>query len=237
MSKYNVGDKVRIRSDLERSKVYNMIPSDGFLGYCVTKEMYEMRGKVVTITENLGCGYGVTGFSRAWFTDEMFEGLVEDKKVFTKNDLQNGDVIKKRNGSVEIVVLPLGTLVTNDNISGFNELSDIREDLTSKLGDNYDIIAVRRPTNVNHCRFAAFEHKNGDLVYDRERDTKPLYNGKVVCIDDGLVPESLTVGKIYEFVNGNGICDTGENITKSPVTDFNDLVRRFTTVKFIEIKE
>ena len=166
-------------------------------------------------------------------------GLVEEKKVFTKNDLKNGDVIKKRNGSVEIVVLPLGTLVTNDKISGFNILDDIRDDLTSSIDDKYDVVAVRRPTEVHHCRFSAFKDELGDLVYDRERDTKPLYNGKVVCVDlNGIANEDLyTVGKIYQFNDGKIVCNDDTKIPyNTKIYSFEDCVR-FSNSKWIEIKE
>ena len=89
--------------------------------------------------------------------------------MFTKNDLKNGDVIKKRDGAVEILVLPLGTLICSDG--HFNDISDIRDDLTNKNGYFHDIVAVRRPTDKHHCKFRAFADELGELVYDRERDT------------------------------------------------------------------
>lgn len=91
-------------------------------------------------------------------------------KEFTKSDLRNGDVILKANGEVEIVCVDTGTLIS---LSGFNSLLDIREDLTDKYSDdddNYDIIAVRRPTEVCDCQFCAFDEELGELVYDRNRD-------------------------------------------------------------------
>ena len=85
--------------------------------------------------------------------------------MFTKNDLRNGDVILKRNGNTEIVVLPLGTIVVKH--FGYNLLDDINDDLTSKVYSKYDIVAVRRPTNASECRFDAFEVECGELVYER----------------------------------------------------------------------
>ena len=222
--KFKVGDKVRIVKNVW--EYTHFAPGiDIGIGEVHTIIDIDAWNKKYPYKLDAYCDY-------TWREDEL--ELVEDKKMFTKKDLKNGDVIKKRNGNVEILVLPLGTLVCS--CGEFNFFSDIRDDLTSKNGSEYDIVAVRRPTEAYHCKFRAFKDEVGELVYDRERDTKPLYNGKVVCIDSGSV-SSLTVGKIYKFVNGNGIADTGVNITNSPVTDFNDLARRFLTVKFIEIKE
>ena len=85
--------------------------------------------------------------------------------MFTKKDLRTGDVILKRNGKTEIVVLPFGTLVVK--AVGYNLLDDIRDDLTSKVDSDYDIVAVRRPTKASECRFDAFEGAFGELVYKR----------------------------------------------------------------------
>ena len=87
--------------------------------------------------------------------------------MFTKKDLRNGDVLLKRNGNTEIVVLPLGTLVVKP--IGYNLLDDINDDLTSKVYSKYDIVAVRRPTKPGECRFDAFECGHGELVYERKQ--------------------------------------------------------------------
>lgn len=96
-------------------------------------------------------------------------------KVFTKSDLKTGDIVLKRNGSVEIVILEIsgGTLI---NQTGYNMLSYINEDLTSSLGDDcFDIMYVRRPVIMGDCQFVCFENGYGELVYDRiaiEREAK-----------------------------------------------------------------
>ena len=85
--------------------------------------------------------------------------------MFTKNDLRTGDVVLKRNGKTEIVVLPLGTLVVK--AVGYNLLDDINDDLTSKVDCDFDIVAVRRPSKASECRFDAFEGSFGELIYKR----------------------------------------------------------------------
>lgn len=69
--KYKVGDKVRVRSDLKAYEIYgsNML----------TKSMEKFVGKTVTIS-----GVGITSYTIeemevAYWTDEMFEGLVEEE--------------------------------------------------------------------------------------------------------------------------------------------------------------
>lgn len=84
---------------------------------------------------------------------------------FTKADLKTGDVIRRRNGQVEIVNLELGMFILTD---GWNNLDNIRDDLTSMVGEKFDIIAVRRPKHKCDCVFDAFDSKLGTLVYERE---------------------------------------------------------------------
>lgn len=88
-----------------------------------------------------------------------------DKK-FTKADLKSGDVILRRDGSVEIVCLETGALIRRD---GFNILDELTDDLLSTFNDDDfdDIIAVRRPKQPYHCQFCAFDEGLGELVYER----------------------------------------------------------------------
>jgi hypothetical protein len=86
-------------------------------------------------------------------------------KEFTKADLKTGDVVQRRNGSVEIVNCELKTLICK---RGWNDLDDTREDLTDKQHSDYDIVAVRRPKEKGDCQFDAFGCKHGTLVYERK---------------------------------------------------------------------
>lgn len=87
------------------------------------------------------------------------------KGTFTKADLKTGDVVKRRNGHIEIVNLELGMFILK---SGWNDLDVIRSDLTCMSGQNFDIVAVRRPKTKGDCQFNAFDHKWGTLVYERK---------------------------------------------------------------------
>ena len=166
----------------------------------------------------------------------------EEKKMFTKNDLKNGDVIVQRNGWVEIVIVDLDVLISKD---GWDNLNDIAEDLTdvdadsTLFGEEYDIVKVYRPTNKWDCSFEPDSYEKGTLVYDRERDFKPLYNGKVVCIDNTGNINLHTIGKIYQFENGQLTADDGPKFPWSherAVHSFEEWQNR-TASKFIEVVE
>ena len=88
------------------------------------------------------------------------------KKEFTKKDLKNGDVVKRRDGLVEILVSDLNVFVGDHG--DYAELRCINDDLTSNCNTNRDIIAVRR-INCNYGNpFQTFQHEYGTLVYERK---------------------------------------------------------------------
>lgn len=66
--RYKVGDKVRVRSDLENAVMYGVL--------CATYEM--LKKKIVTITSVHDGYYKVVEDDYKW-TDEMLDGLVEDE--------------------------------------------------------------------------------------------------------------------------------------------------------------
>ena len=79
MAKYKVGDKVRVRSDLEIGRRYNM-ENSGERNIFVPR-MSELKGKIVTISY-VDSQYSIEEYGFRW-TDEMFEGIVkEDFNVF-----------------------------------------------------------------------------------------------------------------------------------------------------------
>ena len=88
------------------------------------------------------------------------------KHAFTKADLETGDVILRRNGDVEIFNGSLRMFIRQD--WGWNDIDEVRDDLSNYVYRDYDIVAVRRPTIKADCAFDAFEHKRGTLVYERK---------------------------------------------------------------------
>lgn len=70
--KYKVGDKVRVRSDLQISRRYG--------AYRLASGMYHYKGSVVTILKAHPTCYCIEEDEENWtWTDEMFEGLAEDE--------------------------------------------------------------------------------------------------------------------------------------------------------------
>ena len=68
--KYKVGDKVKVRSDLEKNK--------GYGGWYTSESMVKMRGEIVTIRGVGSSAYELEENDLMW-TDEMFEGLADDE--------------------------------------------------------------------------------------------------------------------------------------------------------------
>ena len=77
-----------------------------------------------------------------------------------------------------------------------------------------------------------------------ERLTEPAaekkeeyYNGKVVCVKVNTNPGIYTAGKIYQFVDGRFIDDTGNQMPQSrQMKDFMEW-QKYSASEFIEIKE
>lgn len=72
--KFKVGDKVRVREDLEINKMYGT--------YELIKEMAHLKGEIVTIKEVLKSGYRIEEEYYMW-TDEMLEEVKAEVKEKT----------------------------------------------------------------------------------------------------------------------------------------------------------
>lgn len=68
--RYKVGDKVRVRKDLNDGMTYNE--------FAVTTPMADKAGDIVTISAVSRWYYHIAEYGCCW-TDEMFEGLAEDE--------------------------------------------------------------------------------------------------------------------------------------------------------------
>lgn len=92
--KYKVGDKVRVRKDLELGKMY------GSNAFCntFTSNMIPVLGKVVTIQSCLNDAYGIENYI-FFLVDDMIEGLVEEAspeetvKLYTWQDLCDYEIL------------------------------------------------------------------------------------------------------------------------------------------------
>lgn len=102
--KFKVGDKVRVREDLEIDKMYG--------NYEFIKEMAHLKGEIITIKEVLKSGYRIEEEYYMW-TDEMLEEVKKEaqEKTFREviADIKEGEVwecghilITKSNDGIEL---------------------------------------------------------------------------------------------------------------------------------------
>ena len=94
--KYKVGDKVRVREDLEKGKLYG--------DYSVNEDMFSLRGKIVTIC-NIEYGfYMLEEDLHKWcWTDEMFFGKVS--KDFIPEEPVSQNRLPEEEGSFDIITV------------------------------------------------------------------------------------------------------------------------------------
>lgn len=150
MTKYKVGDKVRVRKDLKEGNDYSIY---------VNKDMEKYRGQIKVVEKadkNYGCDkYELAGVidedGDGWhFTNDMLEPL-----IVSINDLQFGDILTLRNGNKYVFAdgYMMGELSSyrynNDKVE-----ENYNEDLTSADYDGeYNIMKVER---------------KGEAVYERK---------------------------------------------------------------------
>lgn len=207
MRQFNVGDKVRIREDIrvgDYDECYFSILMKQHSGEIVTIKDYASspdRSTWFTIVEELdGCN------PIYWWSEGMVEP-VEEKKVFTANDLKTGMFGVLSTGDKFVVVN--GRLVYQDD--GYDHIRTMfdNDDSYAYIDKVWEGIWSFRMLD----RVLSGKATYGTLVYDYERDTKKYYNGKVVCVQNGYkgsTPVSeFTVGKIYEVKSGVIISNTG----------------------------
>lgn len=128
--KYKVGNRVRVRKDLEKGKCYD--------NCLVVSDMAELAGEIVTISQvkEDTKRYSVKEDCIWAWSEEMFEELV----TFTKADLRDGDVVTTREGEKDIFH---DGHFTKYNIDCYNDdLTDVDSD------KEYDIVKVERPIKL-----------------------------------------------------------------------------------------
>ena len=150
------GDKLVIVED----------PGEGFNGH-------QMVNKVITVAD-VGAtpngGIYCKEFRGGWGTiDARHVNLVEEEKMFTKNDLKSWMRVKTRNGKMYIVVAERGILVRD----GHNHLElKYSEDNLLRSGEgnsNYDIVAVYFPPTTHHNYLDPSEH--GGILWECGEET------------------------------------------------------------------
>lgn len=89
--KFKVGDRVRVREDLENDIIYG--------NYVFIKEMEYLKGEIITIKEVLKSGYRIEEDYYTW-TDEMLEEVKKEaqQKTFREviADIKEGEIWESR---------------------------------------------------------------------------------------------------------------------------------------------
>ena len=91
------------------------------------------------------------------------------EKKFTKADLRNGDVVEFRNADGCGIAIPDVNCIAFKN--GQLDMDLLSDDMKHNRNHDYDIMAIRRPSNHEGCSFCAFDMfkiKYGYLVYERK---------------------------------------------------------------------
>ena len=140
-NKFKVGDKVRVIKSVIDAEEYNK-----YIGTITT-----------IISDGIGGNtkYALANNRYGWCDEEL------ELVVFTKDDLQEGDILTLRNGSKCLYSEHM-------NIDCLWK-SNINEDLTNNgsCGEELDIVKVERPTNCN-------------TIYERQEEVKEM-TLKEVC--------------------------------------------------------
>ena len=134
--KYKVGDKVKLRDDLEVGERYGNCSFSDF--------MTHLKGKTVTIRK-VSCGRYQLNESFHVVSEEMIEYVTN--KITTKDELKKGDIITLENGNKLVIGCDVFFLdIYNDNNDGGKyEDKCFNYDFTCKYRAGYDIVKVERP--------------------------------------------------------------------------------------------
>lgn len=154
---FKVGDKVRIKEDLDCRKDYKVL---------ITPSMEKYKGKICEIKKEVRQGVYILGIgSLPWhWSDDTFE-LVEEKK-FTKSDLQDGDIVTLRNG---LKYRKVGEKIRTSY--AIISLDCFTENLKClwQGQKNIDVIKVERPTRYEAV-YERVEEDKKEILDETERE-------------------------------------------------------------------
>lgn len=186
--KYKVGDKVRVRSDLEKGKLYRT--EDGSEEVCAVGTMLKFSGKEVTISETIGGKYVVEECKRERFfyywTDEMFESVSNQKIVIT-ND---GKETLARLYDGKTVVKTATAKCSPEDTFDFKAGAEIafgrlfKKEMKDKVPKHYNGKVVYIGANTHGLtRGKVYEFKSGYLI-DDDGDERPCFRLPVDTLED-----------------------------------------------------
>lgn len=149
MNKYKIGDRVKIREDLEENKKYG--------AHYFVDTMGKMRGLTLTIDEVYDDGtYRVKEIGYNW-TEEMIEGLAEEtinKKmlefVFKKYGITKEELEREMNKDKELekTIQDIADSYNDfrDYCINCSRICDRRSCKIAKISEDYDLRGTRKPS-------------------------------------------------------------------------------------------
>lgn len=180
-SKYQAGNRVLVRSDLEVGAGYGK--------HNFVSSMAIFKGKLVTITKvTLHGTYQLEEDSGVFYwTDEMFVGLAGSKHL-----VQSGDVVTTRNGNKYLAVAAGDDMVLmNSNAEGHLRLSHYDSDLKPERSrDEWDIMSIHRPRLVG---FSYNFRRTGiaNLIWERKEEPPKVESESKERFEIGEVIEEV----------------------------------------------
>lgn len=151
--KYKVGDKVRVRSDLEVNKNYG--------SHAFVSVMEKFKSKIVTIERvDLNNKYQIKEDDGEWYwNDEMLLPV-----TFTKSDLETGHVVEYRDGQRRMVIGD--TLI---DCSGSRQITNFKSKYYS---DNLTILSACNEWDI--CKVYTVRQDYCGSLYDLLDDADNL---------------------------------------------------------------
>lgn len=164
MSKFKVGDKVRIRKDLNITVYY---------GVRIVQDMLPYKGEVATVTYVNSSPVlpdiyelDIDNGHWSWSEDTL------EKLDFTKADLKPGYLVKTKQYDL-YMVMPSQNGLAFVNESGWLNASDLKENLSDNADEDYDIIEVY---GYSKYEYKALEINTAtrDVLWKREENKKEM---------------------------------------------------------------
>ena len=258
MSKYKIGDKVRIVSK----------PVEGNW----TSSMDKWCGKVMTIKrtsgvfESFGISYRMEEDGGFWtWHDHMIEGLANTQEIHITVKGDETHAVLKENGKVikhsiakchpeDDFDFEIGSKMVFERLFKHEyKVGEYVKNITGENAGHYlkkgsfgKIIRINpfsyEVEGLNISNFRRLQSLDEDdfkpaNITDAEYEAqfKKFYNGKVVCVDR-TINRDYTNGKIYQFNDGLLTTDEGLKTPFEAVCSFDEW-QRFSTAKWLEIVE
>lgn len=157
--------------------------------------------------------------------------------MFTKNNLKTG-MFGVMNNGFKFVVVDDKLVYQNGEWDKLSRLDDNLCMMLKKVSKVFD--GIPSFNVLDYALDGANTHYTP--IYDRKRDTKPRYNGKVVCIDATINQNLYTVGKIYQFKDGRLTGDNGKAYPEESTFSFAKIYtfedwKNWSSSKWLEIVE